>query len=113
MRAQAGQAALSVNSVEGRLSGSQTMWFVYIVKCRNKAFYTGITDNIERRVRAHNAKKGGYYTRAFGPVKLVWKEQQPDRSSATKREIQIKRWPRVRKEALIEGASNRIAVKEE
>ena len=81
--------------------GESNHWFVYIVKCKNKALYTGITDNIERRIKEHNSKKGGYYTRAFGPVKLVWKEKKPNRSSAMKREIQIKRWPRVKKEALI------------
>jgi len=78
-------------------------WFVYIVECANKSLYVGITDNVGRRLKQHNSRQGGHYTRAFGPVKLLWWERQLNRSSATKREIQIKRLPREKKIALIEG----------
>ena len=75
-------------------------WFVYIVECKNKAYYTGITNNINRRLSEHNSGNGGRYTRAFGPVKLLWKESHMNRSAASKREVQIKRCNRRNKEKL-------------
>lgn len=75
-------------------------WFVYIVECKNKSYYTGITSDINRRLNEHNSGNGGSFTRAFGPVRLLWKESHPSRSSATKRETQIKGWSRIRKEKL-------------
>jgi putative endonuclease len=56
-------------------------------------------------VKEHNSRRGGHYTRAFGPVKLLWKEAHPHRSSATKREAQIKRLPRTKKLTLIQSGS--------
>jgi putative endonuclease len=83
------------------------MWFVYIVKCRNKSLYTGITNDIDRRLKAHNSGRGGSYTKAFGPVRLVWKERKKNKSYALKREIQIKNLKRAEKEVLIgKGKSN-------
>jgi len=79
------------------------MWWVYILKCRNNTLYTGITNNIERRIKEHKSKKGGHYTSTFDPVELVWKENHDNRSSALKRERQIKGWTRKKKEALIKG----------
>ena len=76
-------------------------WFVYIVECSNRSLYTGITNNIERRLKKHNSGKGGYYTRSFSPVKLLWTEQQPNKSFALKREAQIKSWDRTKKQALL------------
>jgi putative endonuclease len=76
-------------------------WVVYIVRCKkNRALYTGITSNIERRLKEHNSKRGARYTRIFGPVKLLWTENHPDRSSALKRESQIKKFPPSKKRAL-------------
>lgn len=77
------------------------MWFVYIVECMDKSLYTGITDDLDRRIHEHNSRHGGAYTRAFGPVKLLWKEPHTNRSSATKRESHIKRWTRRTKLALV------------
>ena len=78
-------------------------WFVYIVECRNKTLYTGITNNIERRIKEHNLGKGGHYTKAHIPVELLWKEIHPNRSSALQRESQIKGLTKRKKEALIKG----------
>jgi len=78
-------------------------WFVYIVECADKSFYTGSTCDIERRIKEHNSKHAGKYTSIFGPVKLLWKESHPAQSLALKREAQIKRWTRKKKEALIRG----------
>ncbi len=69
------------------------MWFVYIVQCADKSFYTGITNDINRRIKEHNASSGvgSKYTRIRRPVKLMYKEKLKTRSLATKRENEIKR----------------------
>jgi len=73
-------------------------WSVYIVRCANKSLYTGITTDLTARLKAHNGGRGGArYTRAFGPVELVWNEVHRNRSSASRREAQIKRFPRAQK----------------
>ena len=82
---------------------SNHKWFVYIIECSDKSLYAGITDDIERRWKEHISGNGCKYTRAFSPVKLLWTEPQPDRSSALKREAQIKRWTKAKKLALISG----------
>jgi putative endonuclease len=73
------------------------MFYVYIVRCFNEPLYTGFTTDVARRIDEHNTAKGGRYTRSFAPVKLVWTEGYPDRSSALKREAQIKGWNRLKK----------------
>lgn len=77
-------------------------WSVYLVKCADNTFYTGVTTDVERRVNEHNVddKKGAKYTRARRPVELVWSEAHPNRSKACQREYEIKRWPRSRKTEL-------------
>ena len=75
-------------------------WFVYILKCANGAFYTGITKDVPARLKAHNNGIGARYTRSFGPVKLVWKERRSSKSLALKREARIKSWPSAAKAAL-------------
>ena len=77
------------------------MWYVYIVECSDKSLYTGITTDIRRRVREHNSRKGGAFTRARVPVRLVYKKSTRTRSSALKREAQIKSLPRREKLTLI------------
>tara|TARA_R100000750_G_scaffold13034_4_gene8362 strand:- start:11750 stop:11995 length:246 start_codon:yes stop_codon:yes gene_type:complete len=77
-------------------------WSVYLVKCADNTFYTGVTTDVERRVNEHNVddKKGAKYTRARRPVELVWSEVHPNRSKACQREYEIKRWSRSRKAEL-------------
>src|SRR4051812_16532509 len=67
-------------------------YHVYIVKCSDGTFYTGITNDLERRLRQHNGLMwgGAKYTRGKGPVELVYVEKYPSRSEATKREYEIK-----------------------
>ena len=79
-------------------------WYVYILRCGDETLYTGITDDIPRRLAAHRAGKGAKYTRGRGPLELVWQEEVPDKSAALKREIAIKRLTRQEKERLIERA---------
>jgi len=79
------------------------MWHVYIIRCSDGSLYTGVTTDVSRRVKAHNEKSGGSYTRIRTPVKLVYQEPQPDQSAALKREAQIKNWSRAKKLARIKG----------
>ena len=81
------------------------MWYVYILNCKGDSLYTGSTIDIARRLKEHNRKKGGAYTRVRLPVKLLYQESCKDRSQALKREAQIKGWPRKKKLALIKGKS--------
>ena len=83
------------------------MWYVYIVKCRDGSLYTGITTDVERRLKEHNeTSKGAKYTKARRPVSLVFQEEAADKSAAAKREYQIKQMKRQTKEALIAGFSS-------
>ena len=78
-------------------------WWVYILRCADGTLYTGSTDDIERRAKAHNAGKGAKYTRGRGPVSVVYREACAGRSAALKREAAIKRLTRPVKEKLIRG----------
>jgi putative endonuclease len=77
--------------------------YCYIVECVDGTYYTGWAVDPERRVAVHNKGRGARYTRMRLPVKLVYVEEQPDRTTAMKREIAIKRMDRARKMRLIEG----------
>ena len=78
-------------------------FYCYIVECADGTYYTGWAVDPERRVAVHNKGRGARYTRMRLPVKLVYVEEQPDRTAAMKREIAIKRMNRARKRKLIEG----------
>ncbi|OHB14667.1 MAG: hypothetical protein A2431_00460 [Candidatus Zambryskibacteria bacterium RIFOXYC1_FULL_39_10] len=79
------------------------MYFVYIIECKDKSLYTGITNDLERRFSEHKKGNGGHYTSAKQVEKIVYSEEHPDRSSALKREAEIKKLTRAKKEALIKG----------
>lgn len=78
-------------------------YHVYILECADRSFYTGITTDLKRRVKEHLAGRGCHYTAWKKAKKICYSEEQPDRSSALKREAQIKSWPRKKKIALISG----------
>jgi putative endonuclease len=78
-------------------------FFCYILECADETFYTGWTTDPERRLKQHNRGTGSRYTRVRLPVKMVYLEPQPDRSTAMKRERAIKRLSRERKKKLIEN----------
>ena len=65
-------------------------WIVYILKCSDGSLYTGITNNIENRVKAHQNGKGAKYTKGRGPFIIIYQERYISRSTASKREIEIK-----------------------
>lgn len=78
------------------------MYYVYILKCNDKTYYTGYTTDIEKRISIHNQGKGAKYTRGRLPVKLVYCETFEDKTSALQREYAIKQLKRIQKESLIE-----------
>ena len=82
---------------------ASTKYVVYILECEDGTLYTGITNDLARRLVTHREGKGSKYTRAKGAVKVVYTEQLMSRSLALKREIEIKRLKRPEKLALIHG----------
>ncbi len=81
------------------------MWQVYMVRCRTGELYTGCTVDLERRIEQHNSGSGSKFTRSRRPVVLVFSEECESRSSALKREIQIKRMSRAQKVRLAQTAT--------
>ena len=75
--------------------------YCYIVECSDGTYYTGWAIDPERRVATHNKGRGAKYTKMRLPVKLIYVEEQPDRTSAMKREIAIKKMGRDGKKKLI------------
>lgn len=83
-------------------------WTVYMVECGNLAFYTGITNNLERRLKEHSAGHGAKYTRMYKVNRLVYTEKKRNIRTAMKREKEIKRLNRTQKDALVEGWSDGV-----
>ena len=81
--------------------------YVYILSCSDRSLYTGWTNNLEKRLRAHNEGKGAKYTRNRLPVKLVYHETFASRKEAMKREYQIKQLTRKEKLSLIAAYSGK------
>lgn len=81
-------------------------WHVYLLRCADNSLYTGITNDLQRRVEQHNAGTAARYTRARGPVKLVYQEPAESRSNALKREYAIKQLTRGQKQQLIRNQTN-------
>lgn len=78
-------------------------WYVYVVEGKDRSLYTGITKNIEKRLKKHNQKKGAKALRAKIPVLLVHSEMYNSHLGAARREIEIKSWTREKKLRLITG----------
>ncbi len=78
-------------------------WLCYILRCADDTLYCGITNDLEKRLAAHNAGTAAKYTRARGPVELVFAEDCADRSTASKRELAIKNLTRDEKLVLIQS----------
>jgi putative endonuclease len=80
-------------------------YIVYILRTSSNTLYIGQTNNLQKRLKEHQEKtsKSAKYLRYFNSVKLVYSENYDSRSEAMKREIQLKKWTRIKKEALIAG----------
>jgi putative endonuclease len=81
-------------------------WFLYLLECRNGAYYAGITNNLESRFAAHLSGKGARYTRANPPVRILASKGYPDRSSASAAEAQLKKRKREQKLSFFESDTN-------
>lgn len=79
------------------------MWSVYIIQCRDQTLYTGITNNLTKRLEMHESGQAAKYTKGRGPFKLVYQEFFENRSLSTKRESEIKKFKKEDKNKLIEG----------
>ena len=78
------------------------MYFVYIVECQDGKYYTGFTDDVERRFKEHQ-RKGSHFTSYNSAIKILYRESFSDKHQAALREKQIKGWTRRKKLALIAG----------
>ena len=71
-----------------------------MLKCNDDTYYTGYTNNLEKRIKAHNEGKGAKYTKGRGPVELIYFEEYEDKQTAMRREWEIKQLSRKEKENL-------------
>ena len=81
-------------------------YYTYIVKCSDDTFYTGYTNDLDKRIRTHNEGKGAKYTKSRIPVELVYFEEYPTKEEAMSREWHIKRLTRPAKEKVNELAKS-------
>lgn len=81
-------------------------WVCYLLKCADDTLYCGITNDLDKRIAAHNAGEGAKYTRSRTPVELVFSEACIDRSAALKREAAIKTLSRMKKLALVKTSKS-------
>ena len=84
------------------------MWYPYIAECENKGLYTGIADDLKRRLAEHRSGKGGHYTSYNRPERILHTEEFKERYAAENREQQVKRWSRAKKLALIRGDKEQL-----
>lgn len=77
------------------------MHYTYMLECKDGTYYTGYTNNLEKRLQAHNEGRGAKYTKGRGPVELVYYEEYEDKPTAMHREWEIKQLSRGEKEAII------------
>ena len=85
-------------------NSSDNSWCVYILRCADGSLYTGITTDLDRRCKQHNAGTASRYTRSRLPVELVYQEARDSQSEALKRELEIKALSRQQKQSLILAA---------
>lgn len=79
-------------------------WTVYILRCADGTLYTGITNDLQRRLAEHGAGQGAKYTKGRGPLQLVYQEDCPGRGLASKRENAIKAMDREEKLLLVSAS---------
>jgi putative endonuclease len=82
------------------------MYYVYILLCRGGSYYIGSTNNIDKRFKDHLAGRGARYTKSHKPEKIIYREKFSTKSEALKREAELKKWSKTKKEALINKSCN-------
>lgn len=88
------------------------MHYTYMLKCKDNTYYTGYTNDLEKRLKAHNEGKGAKYTKGRGPVELIYYEEYEDKHTAMRREWEIKRLTRKEKEEMIQSREKQRILKE-
>jgi len=87
------------------VSQTENQWVVYMLECYDRTYYTGITNDLDRRITEHNdaspKSKAARYTRARQPVQIIYSENCENRKEASKREFAIKKLSRAQKEKLV------------
>jgi len=86
------------------MPAESTLWYLYLLECRNGSYYAGISNDVEARFQAHACGKGARYTRANPPLRVLATRAYPDRAAASRAEWTLKRQPRERKLAWLQGA---------
>ena len=90
---------------------ASSTWQVYLLRCNDNSLYAGITTDIQRRLQQHNnSKLGAKYTRARRPVVLAYIESASDRSIASKREYQLRKLTKIKKERLVQSYKTLLPV---
>ena len=84
----------------------ESIWYLYILRCKDDPLYTGITTDVEKRLEAHRSGRGAKYTRGRAPLELMYRETCGSHSDALKREHQIKALSREDKQKLVENQGN-------
>lgn len=87
--------------VRSRKRKSSNPWHIYLLRCRGGSLYAGITNNLARRVAAHDSGKGAKYTRSRRPVVLVWSRKMRSATAARKEEARIKKLEKGEKELVV------------
>lgn len=87
------------------MADATPIYFVYLLRCKDKTLYTGIARDVAKRLAEHNAGKGAKYTRGRGPVKLLVTKACPDRASASRLEAAVKAQARDQKLAFLKAAA--------
>ena len=85
--------------------------YVYMIRCKNKALYTGWTNDLAARLKKHAAGAGAKYTKAFKVDKMVYFEEVVDKSAALKREYELKQLPKSAKEGLVASFDKKFSLK--
>ena len=88
---------------DGQTYADNGPWWLYLIECRNGAYYAGITNDLDARYAAHAAGRGAKYTRANPPLRLLSARAFPDRAAASRAEWQLKKLPREKKPAFVES----------
>jgi putative endonuclease len=87
--------------MKSKKTAASKSWVVYLLRCRDKTLYTGITNNVEKRLAAHNNGTGAKYTKSRRPVKLLAVSKKMPKVKAMQMEIKIKKQPKEKKLAVL------------
>jgi len=82
---------------------AQPMYYIYVLHCKDGSYYTGSTNNVEKRFKDHLLGKGARYTKSHKPIEIIYQEEFSTKSEALKREVEIKNWSREKKEKLVQS----------